>query len=140
MQVFLGVSRKKSLLALVKGDKSFWCTRPSYGAESGDLILLHMTGSGISQIYRIDILEGDHEEIECEMRGMKTARTTLIANLDSPITVKQMRSNALLRRMPAMGRNFQGTTFRISPNEWVELENLIVEANPYLDVKLKTLS
>jgi len=136
MQAFIGVSRKKSSLSLEEGSKSFWCIRPSYAAEVGDILLLYFTGIGIAQIYRIVVSNDPRQEGECSVRGLQTIRTVLTAHIPNPITARQMKADPGTKGMSAAYRNFQGTIFATKPEEWSALLRLIQDDNPDLELDL----
>lgn len=139
MKAFLGVSKKRSLLNLQKGDSSFWCTYPSYDPEIGDVLLLYLSGTtkrGVHQIYKIRKVDAVPDELHCVARQMKTVQTTLISNLDNYVSTKQLKTDPVLSMMGAVGRNFQSTIFKVRPEEWAALAKLISEMNPGMALDL----
>ena len=132
MEVFLGVTNRTAPLSLRAGDESFWCVHVTYEAQPGDLILLHKTVYGIAQIYQISSEPYADGRFQCTVRDMLTVDTILLANLDRPVSVAEMKADPVLREWGAVRRNFQKTIFRMNSVEWGALRTLIIEKNPTL--------
>lgn len=117
MNGLLGVSKNRSRQPLKPGEESFWCVYNNKLCSIGDYIFLYYTLVGIEQVYIITATSDIPDELGCEFRSMKTVRMKLLKKLDTPITLKQIKSHPVLKNMAAVGRNFQLTTFSIRPTE-----------------------
>ena len=94
---------------------SWWCF--SKDANKGDLLVLYQKQVGI---LRIEPLTGEYpiREYRCSDIGLRTLSTSLLFSLTTPITARQLKSDKILFELPAVQRNFQGTTFRFPLESW----------------------
>lgn len=140
-KVFLGVSRNLRLRDFVPGDKSYWCVfKGAQQAVPQDMILLYFpvvvsgSKSGISQIYRVTSFPESGVSMDCDTRGMAHVEIELIVNIANRVTMKDLKAHPILKEWGAVGRNMQGTTFRVPDNIWPPLKGLILAKNPHLDL------
>jgi hypothetical protein len=117
-KVWLGVSRDE---VDERSMKDWWCVPGA--AQPGDLLLLYQRLEGIVRMERITS-DADFPESRCLDLALKTVRTSYVATLDRPITARQLRTHRLLRDLPAVRRNFQGTVFRVPQELWPVLREL----------------
>mgnify|MGYP003376386541 FL=1 len=136
MNVFFGISSSKNLMNLKEGDKSFWCIYSGYRAQIEDVLLMYFTGVGIRQVYQLITVAKVAERVECQTRGMKTVDTQLAVNLTRAVTVAQLKAHPVAKGIGPVRRNFQETVFRIRPEEWPTLLQLMVDNNPQLETLL----
>jgi hypothetical protein len=137
MRVYLGVSRNLSFLDYAVGQKNFWCVYSnSQPAQPGDLLLLYIpvkasqTRNGIGQIYKIITTPQGGRHAECADRMMSSVETELLLNLDSRITIKDMKRDKVVRQWGALGRNLQGVTFSVPEHIWAGFKAIIIDRNP----------
>jgi hypothetical protein len=101
---------------------SWWCLPRS--ARVGDLLFLYQTLTGVRRIERV-ISEGLSREVRCGAVGLLTFDTELVVKLVTPLTAKDLKTDAILRELPSVRRNFQGTTFRLPVEFWPRLKRVI---------------
>ncbi len=138
--MFLGVSRTLRFLQMKPGEANFWCVAgQSRLARPGDLLLLYFPVAnsrvinGIGQIYRITSEPRQMHRSPCASRGMAHVDTTLLGNLENPVTAKDMKGSEVVRTWGALSRSFQGVTFVVSPHIWSVLRATIVAHDPSAD-------
>lgn len=137
MAVYLGVSRTLRFLEMKPGEANFWCVSgQSTAARAGDLLLLYFPVAnsarvnGVGQVYRITSEPERSHRSPCADRGMAHIDTTLLANLETRVTAKDMKANEVVSKWPALGRSFQGVTFVVPADVWSALRTMIIDRNP----------
>ena len=63
--------------------------------------------------------------------------------IPDPITLSELNENVILRKWAPVKKShfkFQGSHFKMSDEEWLELKRLIIEHNPQLEEKINFLS
>ena len=118
MNVWFGVSAS----SIERPNHSWWCV--SKTAAINDLLLIYAKGQGI---VRVELIKSAPEmrERRCAETRLLTVDTALVKKLKTPISARQLRTDAVLHRLPAVRRNFQGTCFRVPPELWPKLKLLI---------------
>jgi hypothetical protein len=130
MNGILGVSRDRRRLLLRPGESSYWCASAAHALSVGDYLFLYYTSSGIRQVYTLVEIDSQVSEISCLAHSLMTITTRLLHSIDVPITAKQLREHPVLGGCAAVGRNFQGTTFRLESGEVDALLGVIRSINP----------
>jgi hypothetical protein len=103
---------------------SWWCFPRT--AMRGDLLAMYERLIGIVRLESIE--SHPHEgELRCAQVGLLTAETKFICSLVRPITARELKNNKVLRNLPAVRRNFQGTCFPVPDEYRPHLRELIVE-------------
>ncbi len=119
MKVWLGVSAQS---VKDRSLRNWWCVPKT--AAVNDILLIYEKMKGIARVERVQSLPSVRER-RCSEVGLATVDTTLIMDLTTPITARQLRSDKLLRKLPAVRRNFQGTCFRVPEELWPRLKSVI---------------
>ena len=107
MNKFLAVSKKP---LSKEENKAFWCTYKMHNSIKGDLILVYVKDSGISQLFEIIDDTGDNHHILCDIRNMKTVWLKHIVTYQYPLSIALMKELEELKDLNALRRNFQQTT------------------------------
>jgi hypothetical protein len=64
-------------------------------------------------------------ERRCSETNLMTVTTQFLCNLKTPITAKNLKNDPILRMLPALRRNFQGTCFQVPEEQWKRLRRVI---------------
>ena len=119
-RVWTGVSASD---VLSRPRKCWWCI--SKHGSNGDLLILYQKSVGFVRIERIGS-EKEIFEYRCSELGLRTVYTSFFLQLTKPITARDLRRHPVLRELPVVRRNFQGTTFQVPTVMWSTLRDLII--------------
>ena len=98
-------------------------------AKKNDLILAYKSGSGIFGVARV--IHGWNDKKES---------IWIKRELDTPnLTFREMKDNQTLLTSQPIHRNAQGTWFRLSPREYVEIRKLLIRYDSGFAKKIKRL-
>lgn len=101
--------------------------------KKGEIICVY-TGKPYSEIGFIFKAKTDLFEDEQIRRDWN--KPAILVNskitIPNPINIKELRQNPILSQWGAVRRNFMGSHFKMSNEEWNELKKLILEKNPEL--------
>jgi hypothetical protein len=92
----------------------------------GDLVAMYERLVGIVRLESIES-RPQNRELRCAQVGLLTAETRFICALVRPITARELREDKVLRNLPAVRRNFQGTCFPVPDEYSPHLRQLITE-------------
>lgn len=107
-----------------RGRDSWWCTPDA--CEVGDLLVMYQKGVGVKRVEQIrEIRAVAQSETACRDRRMKTVNTTLVMDLEKPISYHDFLSDRTLRDLPSVRRRFQGTCLRVPPGMWPALKQIL---------------
>ena len=104
---------------------SWWCF-PRH-ATPGDLLLIYQRLVGIVRIECVES-EPENREMRCAQARLLTADTSFVRSLAKPISVRTLKADKILRHLPAVRRNFQGTCFSVPGEYWPRLLQLIIDS------------
>lgn len=122
--VWTGVSASD---VLNRPRRCWWCV--SNHGSSGDLLILYQKNVGFVRVEQI-ISERKILEYRCSDLGLRTVATSFSLQLRKPITARDLKRHPILRELPMVRRNFQGTTFRVPSQMWLALRGLIISTQP----------
>lgn len=114
------------------GDKTWWCVEHS--TAPGEDSAIYLKGRGIKVLFRT---EGPAESRNtfCDRYGMATAPVEVITVFERPLAAQALRTHPILRNLPALGRNFQGRSFRLPATLFEEMRQLGAELSAHREVK-----
>ena len=116
------VSALRHLANLTTGANTWWCVASD--THPGRYAVLYLKAKGIAVVAQVTS-EPDNAPGFCATYGMLAANVTILAKLLSPISAKQLRDHPILKKLPALGRNFQGTSFGLEEPFLSELLELV---------------
>jgi hypothetical protein len=119
--MWFGISASDSSM---RPQKAWWCFPNE--ARPGDILLLYQKQVGVVLIEKL-VSPLQFREMRCGEVGLKTGDTVRVTKIEPPISIKMMKSGGL-RTLPAVRRNFQGTTFRVPPEFRTAVDVLLAAA------------
>jgi hypothetical protein len=123
-RVWTGVSASD---VLNRPRKCWWCV--SRHGSSGDLLILYQKNVGFVRVEQTTS-ERKIFEYRCSELGLRTFSTSFSLQFRKPITARDLRRHPILRELPVVRRNFQGTTFQVPSQMWSALRDLIISTKP----------
>lgn len=121
------VDRLRHLEDVQAGDLSYWCVES--GGQVGDLGVIYLKGEGVTLVFEVlEQPEPDRESF-CHYYGMIEAKMRVTDRFARPLTVSMMRSNRILKSLPALRRNFQRRSFRIDKTNYIDEIRRLALAN-----------
>lgn len=108
--------------------------------KKGNIVCVY-TGRPYSEIgfifkAKTDLFEDEQIRRDWNKSAILVDNKIIIKN---PITIKELRENSILGKWGAVRRNFMGSHFKMSDEEWNELKRLILEKNPELKNEIENL-
>ena len=123
---------------LKEQDKIKWNSAKS--VKKGDIILIY-TGSPYSSIgFILEATTDPFEDPEIRKDWKRPAvMVQKIAEILEPIKFSELKENLILCEWGAVKMGFRGSHFKMSDEEWMELQKLILDKNPELESKILDL-
>jgi hypothetical protein len=105
--------------------------------KKGDMILIY-TGSPYSSIgFILEAITDPFEDLEIRKDWKRPAvMVQKIAEIPEPIKFSELKENSILGEWGAVKMGFRGSHFKMSDEEWMELQKLILDKNPELENKI----
>lgn len=103
--------------------------------KEGDLIAIY-TGSPYSNIgFILKAINDPFEDPEIRKNwNRKAIMVEKLIEISEPIALSELRENPILSNWGAVRAGFRGSHFKMSDDEWKELQRLILEKNPEIDL------
>jgi hypothetical protein len=100
----------RHLEGLEVGTRSWWCVERN--AQPGEIGVLYLIRKGMTLLFRV-VSTPEEREYYCRGYGLATGEIEILAWASKPIHASVLRSDPVLKELPALRRSFQRRSFRL---------------------------